>query len=653
MSLITSETPTLYEHYTAGGIHTGLNADKPYFTLNDKNISIYSGAVHYFRVPKQYWRDRLRKLRAAGLNTVETYVPWNLHEPQPDSFDFGQGGSDWEDFLDVREFLSIAKEEDLFAIVRPGPYICSEWEFGGLPSWLLREPGIKFRTSDAVFMKYVSRYFSVLLPILAMLQFTKGGPIIAFQVENEYASTYQPGIFTPDKKYLKQLRQILIDHGIVELLMTSDAAGYGTIGSLPGLVLQTANFASNPEQEFDQLKAFQPNRPIMAMEYWTGWFDHWSENHHLRNDSDFRNNLERILRYPASVNMYMFIGGTSFGFMNGANLNTGLDDNSGYEPDTTSYDYDPPLAENGDYTIKYVMVKELLKKYNPIETRLPQTPHLVPRVVYKSQTIQGQLTLDEIIYRIPDRLYTNHLRPMEYLPINNMSGQSYGYIIYRHRLFDLPRSSKLTIGGRIHDTVVVTLNDHLISRPLDVVSDLDGFGFWRTVDSTLDLGSAAYTYAVMDLMVENWGRVGYGKLSQFYQFKGLWSTDVYVNREKLQDWEIFPLEFKKSWTKSLTGWHIPFKSTGPALYKTDIFIDDPRDTYLDMRNWCKGIVIVNNFVLGRYSRIGPQQTLYLPGPLLRKGWNEILVFEHYRAADSISFIDSPMFKTRTIREKGL
>ncbi|VEN53201.1 unnamed protein product, partial [Callosobruchus maculatus] len=690
MSLITSELPTLYEHYTAGGIHTGLNADKPYFTLNGKNISIYSGAVHYFRVPKQYWRDRLRKLRAA----VDTYIPWNLHEPQAYSFDFGQGGSDWEDFLDVREFLSIAKEEDLFAIVRPGPYICAEWEFGGLPSWLLREAGIKFRTSDAVFMKYVRRYtalenvsrntymtlsnkenqkpseelhqqflddgnykatlyFSVLLPILAMLQFTKGGPIVALQIENEYASTYQPGTFTPDKKYMKQLRQILIDHGIVELIITSDAAGYGTRGSLPGLVFQTVNFGSDPDHQFDLLKAFQPNRPIMAMEFWTGWFDHWSEIHFLRNDSDFRDNLERILRYPASVNMYMFTGGTSFGFMNGANLDNELDDNSGYEPDTTSYDYDPPLAENGDYTGKYQMVKELLKKYNPIETRLPETPHLAPRVAYKSQTIQGQLTLDEIIYRIPDRLYTSHLKPMEYLPINNMSGQSYGYIIYRHKLYDLPRSSKLTIGGRVRDTVVVTLNDHLISRPLDVVSDLDGFGFWRTVNSTLDLGSDAHTYAVMDLMVENWGRVGYGKRNQFYQFKGLWSTDVYVNREKLQDWEIFPLEFKRSWTQSLTGWHTPFKSTGPALYKTDIFIDDPRDTYLDMQSWCKGIVIVNSFVLGRYSKIGPQQTLYLPGPFLRKGRNDIFVFEHYRAAGSISFADSPVFKTRTTEEKGL
>ncbi|CAH1981047.1 unnamed protein product [Acanthoscelides obtectus] len=337
--------------------------------------------------------------------------------------------------------------------------------------------------------------------------------------------------------------------------------------------------------------------------------------------------------------------------MNGANLDNGLSDNSGYQPDTTSYDYDPPLAENGDYTIKYVMVKELLKKYNPIGTRLPQTPHLVPRVAYNSHLIQGQLTLDEIIDRIPHRVFTKQLKPMEQLPINNMSGQSYGYVIYRHRLFHLPSYSHVRINGRVCDTVVVTLNDQLMSRPLDTASDLDAFGFWKVANSTLELGSNLYSYSVLDLMVENWGRVGYGKLSQFNQFKGIWQGGVYVNNEQLQDWEILPLEFKKSWTKSLTGWHVPSKYTGPALFKTDIFIENPQDTYLDMQNWCKGIVIVNNFVLGRYSKIGPQQTLYLPGPFLRKGWNKILIFEHYRAADKVSFTDQPVFKTRTSKKK--
>lgn len=236
-----TQLPTLYEFYTAGGIFNGLSMDQSYFTLNNKNITIYSGAMHYFRVPKEYWRDRLRKMRAAGLNAVETYVPWNLHEPEPNNFDFGAGGSDMQDFLNITEFLKTAQEEDLLAIVRPGPYICSEWEFGGLPSWLLRDKGIKVRTSERTYMKHVTSYFNVLLPILAALQFTNGGPIIALQVENEYGSTEQKGKFVPDKAYLEELRLLHLKNGIVELLFTSDSPTmHGSVGTIPGVLLQVS-----------------------------------------------------------------------------------------------------------------------------------------------------------------------------------------------------------------------------------------------------------------------------------------------------------------------------------------------------------------------------------------------------------------------------
>ncbi|RZC39773.1 beta-galactosidase-1-like protein 2 [Asbolus verrucosus] len=648
MAVTNVTLPTLYEYYTSGGINSGLSANQSYFTLNDKNITIYSGAMHYFRVPKEYWRDRLRKMRAAGLNCVETYVPWNLHEPANGYFDFGSGGSDMEDFLDVQKFLKTAQEEDLFAIIRPGPFICSEWEFGGFPSWLLRQKGIKVRTSDPVYMKFVSRYFNTLLSLLAIFQFTRGGPIIAFQVENEYGSTEEKGKFTPDKVYLEQLRQLMINNSIVELLVTSDSpTGHGTAGTLPGVFLQTANFADNPEKEFDRLKELQPNKPIMAMEFWTGWFDHWSEIHHVRDDDDFYDVLDRILKYPASVNMYMFHGGTSWGFLNGANVNNAATDNSGYQPDTTSYDYDAPLSEIGDYTIKYLMVKELLAKYNTIQTKIPQAPSITKRKQYPSIAVKGQLLLNEIIKAVPISFQNPNVLPMELLPLNNLSGQSYGYIIYRKENLTIPANSVLTIAGRVCDTAVVLIDGYLLNKPLTKAKDLNGFGYWRVENSSINLSSQNLTGATLDIMVENWGRNNFGHLDQFNQFKGLWQGGVYINDVELQDWQIIPLEFKKSWTNSLTGWHppIPRWTPGPAAYKAVFTVDDVQDTYINMQNWVKGVVIVNGFVLGRYAVIGPQQTLYLPAPFIKKGDNTIVVFEHFSPAGQVEFSAKPIFKT--------
>ncbi|KAJ8930103.1 hypothetical protein NQ314_017131 [Rhamnusium bicolor] len=582
--------PTNYEYYTSGGIKSGLSADQPYFTLNDRNISIYSGAMHYFRVPRAYWRDRLRKMRAAGLNTVETYVPWNLHEHQSGRFDFGHGGSDMEDFLYITEFLKTAQEEDLFVIVRSGPFICGEFEYGGHPSWLLREDGIQPRTSDPKYMKYVTRYFNVLMPILTLLQFTKGGPIIAFQVENEFALMGQDA----DKNYLRLLRDILLDKGIVELLVTSDNPDKGTMGTIPELFLMTGNFDKDPVYQLDLLKELQPGRPIMTMEYWSGWFDYWGKDHITKSTETFREVYEAILSYPSSVNMYMF---------------------EAYESVTSSYEYDAPLSEGGDYTEKYLVTRQLLDKYNPVKTKLPDPPDLIPKTAYPNIKIEEQLPIRDALGLIQP-VFSQKLIAMEKLDINNNSGQSYGYVVYRKENLRLDAGSVLLIEGR---NIMMTWIRNM-----------------ATPNSTIVLSTKDLVDATLDLIVENWGRVN---VYPFIQFKGLYQGVAKINNVEVKDWMIFPLEFKKSWTNSLVGWKSDNLDTiGPSLYKTVLKIEsEPRDTFVYMENWTKGIVIVNGFVLGRYNVIGPIQTLYLPAPLLNEGSNDIAIFEHYRAGEEIVF----------------
>ncbi|KAJ3664493.1 hypothetical protein Zmor_000055 [Zophobas morio] len=628
---------TLYQYYTDGGISEGLSTNQPHFTLNRKNITLYSGAVHYFRVPPQYWRDRLRKLRAAGLNAVETYVPWNLHEPEIGTFDFGKGSSDFSQFLDIEKFLRIAQEEDLFAIVRPGPYICAEWDFGGLPSWLLRS-NVKIRTSDSLFMEAVTKYFGALLQILVPLQFTKGGSVIAVQIENEYGNTK-----SVDTGYLEGLKEILERSGIVEVLFTSDTPSNGWSGTLPG-VLATANFQEKAKHELGLLKEFQPDKPLMVMEYWTGWFDHWTDKHHTRSADAFGQVLDEILEFGASVNFYMFHGGTNWGFPNGANVEYASGDYSKYRPDTTSYDYDAPLSEAGDYTDKYHKVKELVLKHNKVVTRLPELPQLSDKTAYPDVQVTEMLTLDDLIRQSTIQI-DSKLVSMEFLDINNASGQSYGYVVYRHENTNIPANSVLKIEGYVCDTVTVLVNGELKSKILKTQADLDDFGYWKVKDSSLQLGTQEYKSATLDLVVENSGRNNYGKLDQFNQYKGLWQGNVLINDQVLDTWKVIPLEFKKKWTESLQNWRPASENVGPALYKATFEVDDPVDTFIDMRKWTKGFVVVNGFVLSRYMKLGPQQTAFLPGPFLKKGLNSILVFEHFVPTMVVQFSKEHIFET--------
>jgi len=632
--------PTLYEHYTSGGISAGLSADQPYFTLNNKNITLYSGALHYFRVPQEYWRDRMRKMRAAGLNTVETYVPWNLHEPEPGVYDFGDGGTDFQDLLHVEKFLKMAQEEDLFAIVRPGPYICSEWEFGGLPSWLLREKGIQVRTSDQIFMDAVRRFFNALFPILVGLQFKLGGPIIAFQIENEYGYVHNK-----DLSYLEGLKQMFLDNGLNELLVTSDLPTAGNDGQIPG-VLYTANFNFDPEEQLNVMQTYQPGKPSMVMEYWSGWFDHWTETHHTVTTEHFADLYERILKFPSSVNLYMFHGGTSFGFMNGANIEGTSTDNAGFQPDTSSYDYDAPLSEAGDYTGKYYAFQSLIEQYTDVQLLHPEAPAETTKGAYPNVSITESLSLQNLIEQ-SIIIESETLMPMELLPINNNAGQSYGYIVYR-KVLDIPAGSTLKIGGRVCDTVMVLINGVLKSKVTESQLDLNGFGYWRLKDSTLNLGAEEYTGATLDLVVANWGRNNFGSLDQMVQYKGLWQGNVSINNDNISNWQIIPLEFKKNWINSLTGWQTPANLiTGPTLYKGTFEVSESVDTFIDMSNWKQGFVAINGFVISRHFSLGPQQTAFLPAPFVKPGVNEIVIFEHFIPQNEITFSPTPIYKTIT------
>ncbi|KAJ8920373.1 hypothetical protein NQ315_005238 [Exocentrus adspersus] len=647
LSVSSDKLPTNYEYYTSDGISSGLSADQPYFTLNGKNISIYSGAMHYFRVPRAYWRDRLKKIRAAGLNTVETYVAWNLHEPQSGVYDFGNGGSEMEDFLHIEEFLKTAQEEDLFVILRTGPYICAEYNFGGFPSWLLREKQMGFRTQEPTYSLYVERYYSVLLPILKEYQFTKGGPVIAFQLENEFGYT-QSG--TPaESDYLKRLYEVFVGSDIVELFVTSDGIlSTGLRGTIPSLFLHTANFGSDPEKNLNKLVQLQPNRPVMTMEFWIGWFDYWSDNHHTVKTDTSTDLYERILKFPASVNIYMFHGGTNFGFTSGGGLSNDAFDNSGFEPIITSYDYDSPLNEGGDYTDKYFSVKKLLEKYNPVKTYVPDPPDLIPKIAYPAVSIQKHLPIAETLDKnAPYTINSETVIPMEKLDINDGSGQSVGYIVYRKENIDLKANTILKIKGHICDTAIVLVDGVLVSPILNTKKDLDGFGYWRLEDPTLAINAEQKSNATVDIIVEEWGRVNFANINQYNKtFKGLWQGDVFLNDEKVSDWKIVPLEFKKDWTDNLQGWSEKISYDTPGLFKANLEISsEPSDTYLDMRKWTKGLVVVNGFPLGKYAKIGPQQSLYLPAPFLKKGTNEIVIFEQFKANDELNFVTKPVWQT--------
>ncbi len=378
------------------------------FYLNGRPFQIISGSIHYFRVVPEYWRDRLEKLKNLGMNTVETYIPWNIHEPRKGEFCF-------EGMCDIVKFVKLAEKLGLYVILRPSPYICAEWEFGGLPGWLLTGDDVRLRVSDPVFLGHVREYYDVLLPLLKPLQFTEGGNVILMQVENEY------GYFGNDRKYMEQMRDMMLAGGITVPLITSDGPAAESIeGGMVEGALPTGNFGSHTKERFELFRKYVKGGPLMCAEFWVGWFDHWGNGGHMRgNLKQSAADLDEMLK-TGHVNIYMFIGGTNFGFMNGSNYYDQL------TPDVTSYDYDAVLTEAGDITEKYETYRNIIGKY----TKLPETvlSTSIAKKAYGSVAVKERVGLFQSL----EDLAVSHDSP--YPQSMERLGQYYGYILYASKI---------------------------------------------------------------------------------------------------------------------------------------------------------------------------------------------------------------------------
>ena len=556
------------------------------FFLDGKPFSVYSGAIHYFRVPREYWEDRLLKMKAAGFNTVETYTCWNLHEPREGEFDF-------TGMLDIAEFLRTAQRVGLYAIVRPGPYICAEWDFGGFPAWLLKDKNMRLRCNYKPYLDCVRRYYTALGAQINGLLDKNGGNIIAMQVENEYGS------YGNDKQYLQAIREIMAEAGMDSFLFTSDGDCDWMLsgGGLPD-VFKVMNFGSRAKTLLKKLDKYQKNMPYMCGEFWDGWFDHWGDKHHTRPAAQIEKEIKDFLSMDASFNMYMFHGGTNFGFTAGANYG------KCFEPTVTSYDYSAPLTEWGAYTPTYHAIRDLLCEKQGIEKGvLPPEPKL--QYVGEVQLTQSA-GLFENLPNIAEEHYAPAPESMEHF------GQNFGYILYSTVIRGKYEPAVLGVEG-VHDNAYLFVDGKLkktyYRHENPKMENGDGF--------SVSLGGFKGEKRI-DILVDAMGRVNYGK--HLYDRKGI--SRVMLGNQLLFDFTVHTIPMdnleKLQYGTSVEKFPKFFKGTFKAATDADCFVD--------MSGFKKGCVFVNGFNLGRYWEAGPQVTLYIPKGVL-KAENEIVIFE--------------------------
>lgn len=563
------------------------------FMLNGQPFKIISGAIHYFRLPTSQWEDSLYNLKALGANTVETYLPWNIHEPAEGVFDFAG-------MKDVAAFVSLAQRLGLWVILRPSVYICAEWEFGGLPAWLLKEGGIRLRSTDERFMSRVANYYRELLPRLAPLQVTQGGPVLMMQIENEYGS------YGMDKEYLKATKALMEAGGIEVPLFTSDGAWEEALDAgtlIDEDVFVTGNFGSRSKENAAVLQQYFADHgkkwPLMCMEYWDGWFNRWGEPVIKRDPADLAMEVKEMLKL-GSVNLYMFHGGSNFGFYNGCSAREEKD-----LPQVTSYDYDALLTEAGEPTEKYYLVQQAIKEVCPdVWQAEPRTKTLKNLGSYPiNKSVSFFQTKEQMITPVASA----YPQTMEQLDAN------YGYLLYDLELKNYQRENKLKIvevsdrvqvfvDGQLQEVATTALGSEMMLQPGD--------------QETMEVA----------VLVENQGRVNYGyKFNNPSQAKGIRGgvmQDIHFH----QGYRHYPLTLAPEQIDKI-DFSAGKNPQQPSFYAADFTLEEVADTFIDCSAYGKGVVLVNGFNLGRYWSKGPIHSLYCPKDFLKVGANQIVIFE--------------------------
>ena len=553
------------------------------FLLDGEPFQMISGEMHYARIPHECWRARMKAAKAMGLNTIGTYLFWNLHEPQKGRFNFSGNNN-------VAEFIEIAREEGLWVVLRPSPYACAEWEYGGYPYWLQNEEGLVVRSNEPKFLNAYRNYILEVGKQLAPLQVNHGGNVLMIQIENEY------GFYGSDKEYLEINRKLFIEAGFDGLLYTCDPPVGLANGHLPGL-LPAVNALDKPEEVKKLVQTYHNGKgPYYIAEWYPAWFDSWGATHNTLPAVAYTGRLDSVLAAGISINMYMFHGGTTRGFMNGANF----DDQLAYLPQVSSYDYDAPLDEAGNPTEKYLQFRDVISKYLPAGQILPDVPGKKPTIYIPRIDLKQVTSIFDIL---PEpKLSPN---PLTFEDLN----QDYGFVLYRTVISD-GKSGWLKIKD-LRDYGIVFLNGKRIGI-LDRRLNQD------SLQIELSAGKA-----FLDILVENLGRINFGPYL-LKNNKGI-TEKVILNETELTGWQMFSLPFDNINAKPIKG--KSFNTNSPVLRKGTFSLQTTGDTYLDMRQWGKGCVWINGHHLGRYWEIGPQQTIYIPAEWLVKEKNEIVILE--------------------------